>query len=50
MRPGTADQFGGGDLPFMGIVEAQDERILPFKYLLRVINATHKMGLNVDAE
>lgn len=43
-------QFGGGDLPFMGIVEAQDERILPFKYLLRVINATHKMGLNVDAE
>ncbi len=43
-------QFGGADLPFMKIVERQDERVLPFKYLLRVINATHRMGLNVDAD
>lgn len=42
--------FGDSDLPFMKIVERQDERVLPFKYLLRVINATHRMGLNVDAE
>ena len=41
-------QFGNADLPFMRIVEAQDERVLPFKYLLRVINATHRMGLNVE--
>lgn len=39
-------QFGNSDLPFMRIVEAQDERVLPFKYLLRVINATHRLGLN----
>lgn len=43
-------QFGTGDLPFMRIVETYDERVLPFKYLLRVINATHKLGLNVDAD
>lgn len=43
-------QFNNTDLPFMRVVEAQDERVLPFKYLLRVINATHRMGLNVDGE
>ena len=43
-------QFNNNDLPFMRVVEAQDERVLPFKYLLRVINATHRMGLNVDGE
>jgi hypothetical protein len=43
-------QFGNSDLPFMRIVEAHDERVLPFKYLLRVINATHRMGLNVDED
>ncbi|MBI5460814.1 MAG: general secretion pathway protein GspF [Gammaproteobacteria bacterium] len=42
--------FGDSDLPFMKIVERQDERVLPFKYLLRMINATHRMGLNVDPE
>lgn len=42
--------FGGSDLPFMKIVERQDERVLPFKYLLRVINATHRMGLNTDSD
>lgn len=41
-------QFGTADLPFMRVVESYDERILPFKYLLRMINATHKLGLNVD--
>ncbi len=43
-------QFGGDQLPFMKIVERQDERVLPFKYLLRVIDATHRMGLNVDGD
>lgn len=43
-------QFGSADLPFMRVVESYDERVLPFKYLLRVINATHKLGLNVEGE
>ena len=43
-------QFGGNDLPFMRIVERQDDRVLPFKYLLRMINATHRLGLDVDGE
>ena len=41
-------QFGNADLPFMRIVEAQSDQVLPFKYLLRVINATHRQGLNTD--
>lgn len=43
-------QFGKTDLPFMRIVEEQSDRVLPFKYLLRMINATHRLGLDVDPE
>lgn len=51
LRDAMADgsyQFGGGDLPFVKIVEKQDERILPFKQLLLKINETHVKGLDVE--
>jgi hypothetical protein len=41
-------RFGKEDLPFMKLVESQDDRLLPFKYLFATINRTHKQGLNVD--
>lgn len=40
--------FATGDLPFMTIVNEQDDRCLPFKYILRVINETHLKGLDVE--
>ena len=49
MEEGTY-RFDDKDLPFMEVVERSDERLLPFKYLLRIINATHRMGLNVDVD
>ena len=42
--------FGKEDLPYMGIVDKADERLLPFKYLLRMINETHTKGLDVDED
>ena len=51
LRTAMADgsyRFGKEDLPFMKLVESQDERLLPFKYLFATINRTHKQGLNVD--
>ena len=51
LRAAMADgsyRFGKEDLPFMKLVESQDERLLPFKYLFATINRTHKQGLNVD--
>lgn len=39
-------RFGTEDLPFMPIVEKQDEYLLPFKPLLRTINHTHRTGLD----
>jgi len=42
--------FNKEDLPFVRVVERQDERILPFKPLLLKINETHTLGLEVDAE
>ena len=36
------------DLPFMSLVESQDLEALPFKYLLRIINTTHRNGLRKD--
>ena len=51
MRTSMADgsyRFGKEDLPFMKLVESQDERLLPFKYLFATLNRTHKQGLNVD--
>lgn len=41
-------RFGKEDLPFMALVNAQEDRVLPFKYLFATINRTHLEGLNVD--
>lgn len=41
-------EFRDEDLPFMRIVNTADDRLLPFKFLLRVINETHRKGLDVD--
>ncbi|MCK5335159.1 MAG: hypothetical protein KAQ67_03305 [Gammaproteobacteria bacterium] len=35
---------GHSDLPFMEIVMKGDERLIPFKHLLCVINSTHTEG------
>ncbi len=51
LRNAMADgsyRFGKEDLPFMKLVDAQDDSLLPFKYLFATINRTHKLGLNVD--
>jgi len=49
MEQGTY-RFDDRDLPFMETVERSDERVLPFKQLLNIINATHRQGLNVDVD
>ena len=38
-------QFVDQNLPFMSLVEGLDLTELPFKYLLRIINATHRNRL-----
>ena len=38
-------EFGTTDLPFMAIVRARSQLMLPFKTLLRQINETHREGL-----
>ena len=40
-------KFATGDLPFMEIVENYHDAQLPFKFLLKRINATHLKGLDV---
>ena len=40
--------FGKENLPYVKVVEHQDERILPFKSLLLKINETHIKGLDVE--
>jgi hypothetical protein len=53
LRESMADgsyRFGKEDLPFVRVVEKQDERILPFKQLLLKINETHIKGLEVDED
>jgi hypothetical protein len=47
MEDGTY-AFGNRDLPFMEIVNKHDTDALPFRYLLRVINETHRKGLDVE--
>lgn len=37
--------FGGGDLPFMDIVDSAPRSLLPFAGLLHLINETHRKGL-----
>ena len=51
LRQAMADgsyRFGKENLPFVTVVENQDERILPFKQLRLKINETHVKGLDVD--
>ncbi|RMG30800.1 MAG: general secretion pathway protein GspF [Gammaproteobacteria bacterium] len=49
MADGTY-RFEDRDLPFMKLVKRTDDRLLPFKQLLVIINATHRKGLNVEEE
>ncbi len=49
MKNGTY-RFENSDLPFMDLVNRQDDRVLPFKYMLRVINDTHRNGLDIPDE
>jgi len=49
MQDGSYD-FADADLPFMAIVEKQNERVLPFKRMLRLINLTHRQGLESGEE
>ena len=51
LRESMADgsyRFGKENLPYVKVVEHQDERILPFKLLLLKINETHIKGLDVE--
>ncbi|HFD78803.1 MAG TPA: general secretion pathway protein GspF [Gammaproteobacteria bacterium] len=53
LRDSMADgsyRFGKEDLPYVKVVEHQDERILPFKQLLLKINETHIEGLDVEGD
>jgi len=43
-------EFVDEDLPFMPIVEAQQNVMLPFKPVLRQINETHRKGLSGETE
>ncbi len=42
--------FGDEPLQFMELVKNTDERLLPFKHLFMMINATHMQGLDVDED
>lgn len=51
LRSSMADgsyKFKNEDLPFMGLVEKVDERVFPIKYMFRMINDTHRNGLDVE--
>jgi hypothetical protein len=43
-------EFADENLPFMPIVEAQQNVMLPFKPVLRQINETHRKGLSGETE
>lgn len=43
-------RFDNKDLRFMIVVEEQDDRLFPFKHIFRIINETHKKGLDVDSK
>lgn len=40
-------RFENKDLPFMQLIDQVDDRVLPFKILLKTINETHRLGLMV---
>jgi hypothetical protein len=40
-------KFATGDLPFMEILDRYHEALIPFKYLLLLINETHMKGLQI---
>ncbi len=40
--------FGDEPLSFMELVKNTDDRLLPFKHLFMMINATHMEGLDVN--
>ena len=42
--------FGDDNLPFMELVKNVDDRLLPFKHLFMMVNATHIEGLDVDED
>ena len=42
--------FADENLPFMELVKNTDDRLLPFKHLFRMVNATHTQGLDVDED
>jgi len=53
LRNSMADgsyKFGGDPLPFMDLVKNTDSRLLPFKHLFYVVNATHTEGLDIDED
>jgi len=53
LRNSMADgsyQFGDENLPFMELVKNIDDRLLPFKHLYMMVNATHTQGLDVDED
>lgn len=41
-------EFEDKDLPFMGLVREHGTFTLPFRDLLKIINDTHRMGLDAD--
>ena len=47
MRDGSY-QFENEDLSFMDIVEKESDKTMPFKFLLRMINETHRKGLDIS--
>lgn len=53
LRQSMADgsyQFENEDLNFIAVVDAAPDRQLPFKFLFRMINETHRKGLGVEEE
>ncbi len=40
-------EFATGDLPYMASIEKYHESLVPFRYLLKRINATHNKGLEL---
>jgi len=53
LRDSMADgsyRFGKDNLPYVRVIENEDERILPFKQLLLKINETHIKGLEIEED